>query len=100
MRQATPVTSRAALFRNRANQAVRIPKAMSFPDDVTEVQLTRVGDVLTVKPARPSWESFFEEWVPQLDESDSAFFDDLAERRPVIEFDRVVLPDVDGSSDR
>ncbi|MDR1266678.1 MAG: type II toxin-antitoxin system VapB family antitoxin [Propionibacteriaceae bacterium] len=87
MTQTTLLTARAAVFRNRANQAIRIPKAMSFPDDVAEVQVTKVGDVLTIKPARPSWESFFEQWVPQLDATDDAFFDQLAERRPVIDFD-------------
>ncbi|MDR1119225.1 MAG: type II toxin-antitoxin system VapB family antitoxin [Bifidobacteriaceae bacterium] len=96
MTETAATTARAALFRNRANQAVRIPKAMSYPDDVAEVQVTRLGDVITIRPARPSWESFFEKWVPQLGPADSEFFDYLAERRPVIEFDRAVLPDVDG----
>ncbi|MDR1265361.1 MAG: hypothetical protein LBK42_07300 [Propionibacteriaceae bacterium] len=101
MTQTTPMTARSAVLRDRANQAIRIPQAMSFPDemsfsdDVTEVQVTRVGDVLTIKPARPSWESFFEQWVSQLDATDDAFFDQLAERRPVTDFDRTVLPDMD-----
>ncbi|MDR1295531.1 MAG: type II toxin-antitoxin system VapB family antitoxin [Bifidobacteriaceae bacterium] len=100
MTQTAAVTARAALFHNRANQAVRIPKAMSFAHDVAEVQVTKVGDVLTIKPVRPSWESFFDKWIPRMEDEDSAFFDYLAERHPVIEFDRVDLPDVDERGNR
>ncbi|MCL2784945.1 MAG: type II toxin-antitoxin system VapB family antitoxin [Propionibacteriaceae bacterium] len=51
-------TTRVSVFMNRANQAVRIPKAMSFPG-VTELEAHREGDVLTLRPVKPSWESFF-----------------------------------------
>lgn len=50
--------TRIAVFTTRSNQAIRIPKSMSFPG-VTELEAQREGDVLTLRPARPSWESFF-----------------------------------------
>jgi len=77
---------------NRSNQAIRIPKAMSFPG-VTELEASRVGDVLTLRPIKPSWESFFEKWSGQGDEE---FFARLEERHDVLEYRPA---DLDGEDD-
>jgi len=69
-------TARVSVFMTRSNQALRIPKSMSFPG-VTELEATREGDVLTLRPVRPSWESFF-----TLEPVDDDF---LAERPDVLE---------------
>jgi len=53
-----PTTARVSIFWNRQNQAIRIPRAMSYPDDVAELEATRVGDVITLRPPRKSWASF------------------------------------------
>ena len=49
---------RVAVFTTRSNQAIRIPKTMSFPG-ATELEARKEGDVLTLRPIRPSWPSFF-----------------------------------------
>ena len=37
------------LYRNGASQAVRIPEALAFPEDI-EVELVRHGDEVVVRP--------------------------------------------------
>jgi antitoxin VapB len=50
------------LFLNNRTQAVRLPKDVAFPDDVTEVEITVEGDARVIRPVKVdlSWESFFE----------------------------------------
>jgi len=50
---------RAALFRNGANQAVRLPQELRFSQEVKEVRIRRQGDGLLISPIRPDWTSFF-----------------------------------------
>lgn len=40
---------RTKLYRNGASQAVRIPKALAWPEDI-EVELVRQGDAVIVRP--------------------------------------------------
>ena len=51
---ATAALRRASIFRNGANQAVRLPQELRFPEQVTEVRIRKQGDnlVLCVFPAR------------------------------------------------
>ena len=49
-----------SIFRNNANQAVRIPKDMQF-EGVTELEIRREGDTILLRPVRPNWASFAEE---------------------------------------
>ncbi|WP_299654484.1 hypothetical protein [uncultured Jannaschia sp.] len=44
---------RTKLYRNGASQAVRIPKDLAWPEDI-EVELTREGDAVVVRPVRRS----------------------------------------------
>ena len=53
------VARRASIFRNGANQAVRLPQEMRFPTDVKEVRIRRQGDGLVITPVKPNWASFF-----------------------------------------
>ncbi len=76
-----PQSALVSVFMNRSNQAIRIPKDMSFTG-VRTLQATRVGDVLTLRPAKPTWESFFDRWSGQ---GDDEFFDALAARPDVVE---------------
>jgi len=50
---------RAAIFRNGANQAVRLPQDLRFPDSVREVRIRKLADSLLLSPVRPDWSSFF-----------------------------------------
>ncbi|MGV2288638.1 type II toxin-antitoxin system VapB family antitoxin [Trinickia sp. YCB016] len=64
-----------SIFKNNANQAIRIPKDMQF-EGVTELEIRREGDTIVLRPVRPNWSSFASE--PLADE------DFLAKRPPVI----------------
>ena len=53
------VAKRASIFRNGANQAVRLPQELRFPAGVKEVQIRKQGDGLLISPVKPNWSSFF-----------------------------------------
>ena len=55
----TSASRRASIFRNGANQAVRLPQELRFPEDVKEVRIRKQGDNLLISPVRPDWDSFF-----------------------------------------
>ena len=55
----TSVLKRASIFRNGANQAVRLPQELRFPEEVKEVHIRKQGDSLLISPVRPDWASFF-----------------------------------------
>lgn len=76
-----------SIFRNNANQAIRIPKDMQY-EGVTELEIRREGDTLLLRPVRPNWTSFAHE--PMADA------DFLSERPAVIESGRF---DLSGSED-
>ncbi|HEX4918648.1 MAG TPA: type II toxin-antitoxin system VapB family antitoxin [Limnobacter sp.] len=71
-----------SLFKNGRNQAVRLPKEFEF-EGVSELEISREGDALILRPARKSWTSF-----AIVDKADADF---LLERPEVIEDGRVVL---------
>lgn len=48
-----------SIFLNGKNQAIRLPADMAYKD-VTELEIRREGDVITLRPARPSWNSLAE----------------------------------------
>jgi antitoxin VapB len=51
---------RSKLFKTNRSQAVRIPKAVAFPDGINEVEITRVGANLIVSPIGKRWDDLFE----------------------------------------
>jgi antitoxin VapB len=75
-----------SIFKNNANQAVRIPKDMQF-EGVTELEIQREGDTILLRPVRPNWMSFAAE--PAADA------DFLAERPEVIQTGRFDFSDID-----
>lgn len=52
-------TALSRTFRSGNSQAVRLPKEVALPDD-TPVTIVRSGDVLTIQPVRPSFESLLD----------------------------------------
>lgn len=52
---------RTTLFKSNRTQAVRLPKAVAFPDDVTEVVVLREGDRVVIVPADKLWDDFFDQ---------------------------------------
>jgi antitoxin VapB len=53
-----------SIFKNGKNQAVRLPADMAY-EGVGKLEISREGDVITLRPARPSWASFAE--MPKTD---------------------------------
>ena len=55
----TSISKRASIFRNGANQAVRLPQELRFSETVKEVRIRKQGDSLLISPIKPDWTSFF-----------------------------------------
>ena len=53
-----------SIFKNGKNQAIRLPNDMAY-DGGGELEITRVGDTITLRPVRPSWTSLAE--LPKAD---------------------------------
>jgi len=64
------------IFKNGNHQIICLPEDMAY-DGVAELEITRSGDVITLRPLRPSWRSFAEH--PKTDA------DFLQERPPVVD---------------
>ena len=48
------------LFKSNQSQAVRLPKAVAFSEDITEVEIVIVGNSRIITPANQSWDSWFD----------------------------------------
>jgi len=48
------------VYMTNKTQAVRIPKAVAFPDHVKKVEVKVVGDSRVITPVVASWEEWFE----------------------------------------
>jgi antitoxin VapB len=57
--QEAAMTTTTKLFKNNQTQAVRLPKDVAFPDNVTEVEIIKVGNSRVICPAGQRWESYF-----------------------------------------
>lgn len=51
---------RVKVFKNNKSQAVRLPKSVSFPDTVKEVDIIVLGRCRLIAPASEAWDSWFE----------------------------------------
>jgi antitoxin VapB len=71
------IAKRASIFRNGANQAVRLPQELRFPEDVKEVRIRKQGEGLFITPVKPDWSSFF---ALQVDTND--FHEDRNDAAP------------------
>ncbi|MEB0033251.1 type II toxin-antitoxin system VapB family antitoxin [Undibacterium sp. RTI2.1] len=56
-----------SIFKNGNNQAIRLPADMSY-EGLGELEITRRGDTITLRPVRPSWLS-----LAELPKADSGF---------------------------
>lgn len=48
------------LFTSNRTQAVRLPKAVAFPDDVQEVDILKIGSSRLIVPRGKRWDDFFD----------------------------------------
>lgn len=53
-----------SIFKNGKNQAIRFPADMSY-EGVGELEISRNGDIITLRPVRPNWTSLAE--LPKAD---------------------------------
>lgn len=72
-----------SIFMNDTNQAVPLPQDMAY-DGISELEISKEGDVITLRPARPSWTSLME--LPKADP------DFLQERAAVASVEGRVTP--------
>ena len=72
---------KSRIFKTNRSQAVRIPKAMAFPDDVEEVEIVKVGANLIVSPLGKRWDDFFQRVPVVSDDFMSERVDPLPEER-------------------
>lgn len=47
------------LFKSNKTQAVRLPKAVAFPDDVKEVEVIVIGSSRLICPVGHRWDDYF-----------------------------------------
>ena len=52
--------TRTSLFRSNTTQAVRLPKAVAFPEGVREVEVRVVGRSRVITPAGSGWDEWFD----------------------------------------
>nr|WP_321466971.1 type II toxin-antitoxin system VapB family antitoxin [uncultured Desulfobulbus sp.] len=46
-----------SIFTNGKNQAIRLPRDMEY-QKISELEIIKNGDVITLRPVRPDWLSF------------------------------------------
>ena len=49
-----------AVFQSNRSQAIRLPKAVAWPDDVKRVDIVALGRTRIIAPAGEIWDSWFE----------------------------------------
>ncbi|MBU3984862.1 MAG: antitoxin [Proteobacteria bacterium] len=48
------------LFKSNTSQAVRLPKAIAFPESVKNVEIIAVGNTRIITPVDQSWYDWFD----------------------------------------
>ncbi len=48
------------VFKSNQSQAVRLSKAVAFPDNVKEVEIVVIGNSRVITPANQCWDSWFD----------------------------------------
>jgi antitoxin VapB len=50
---------RSTVFKSNRSQAVRLPKAVAFPEDVHQVEIVKLGQARLITPVGRRWDDFF-----------------------------------------
>jgi antitoxin VapB len=58
IREAQPL-ARSTVFMTNNSQAVRLPKAVAFPEEVHQVEIIKLGHSRLVSPVGQRWDEFF-----------------------------------------
>jgi antitoxin VapB len=51
--------TRSTVFTTNRSQAVRLPKAVAFPDDVHQVEIIKIGSSRVISPVGKRWDDLF-----------------------------------------
>ncbi|WP_355662048.1 type II toxin-antitoxin system VapB family antitoxin [Halomonas salifodinae] len=49
-----------AVFKSNRSQAIRLPKAVAFPEEVKRVEVVAIGRMRIITPVGESWDSWFD----------------------------------------
>lgn len=49
-----------AVFKSNRSQAIRLPKSVALPEDITRVDVVAIGRTRIISPAGEAWDSWFE----------------------------------------
>jgi antitoxin VapB len=52
-------TAKSTIFTTNRSQAVRLPKAVAFPEGVHQVEIIKVGNARLITPVGHRWDEFF-----------------------------------------
>ena len=52
--------AKTKIFKSNRSQAVRLPKAVAFPESVKDVEIIAIGDRRVISPTGQSWDEWFE----------------------------------------
>jgi antitoxin VapB len=52
-------TAKSTVFTSNRSQAVRLPKAVAFPEGVHQVEVIKVGNARLITPVGRRWDEFF-----------------------------------------
>ena len=53
------IMTRSTIFKSHRSQAVRLPKAVAFPEGVHQVEIVRVGHSRIISPVGRRWDDLF-----------------------------------------
>ena len=48
------------VFKSNRSQAVRLPKAVAFPESIKNVEITSIGNKRVITPVGQSWDEWFD----------------------------------------
>ncbi|MCI5195358.1 MAG: antitoxin [Candidatus Electrothrix sp. AW5] len=52
--------ARTKIFKSNRSQAVRLPKSVSFPESIKDVEIIAIGNKRIIAPADQSWDDWFD----------------------------------------
>lgn len=53
------MAAKSTIFKSNKSQAVRLPKAVAFPEGVRQVEIIKVGNARLITPVGRRWDEFF-----------------------------------------
>jgi len=51
---------RTRVFKSNKSQAVRLPKAVSFPESIQDIEIVAIGNTRIISPVGQSWDDWFD----------------------------------------